>query len=268
MNCDTAKSHVYPYVDSELTARLRAEMDAHLAGCGPCRLVVEHELAFRRAYVATLRPDPAPQALRRRVDRLLTGLSQSAAAPRPRSTSWRPVVAAVLLLAVGVTVGLGLASALERRKLLTSLAEASVDQHQKLIRGLLPRDIGGVSPKAAEEWFRNRLAFNVQLPEENDGHLALLGARISHLGSIEVAALEYWVDHKHVSLFVLHEADYQRLGLGDTPKFVVLHDRGHEVIIWQHRGSGYALVSENGGRCYFVQNAALPEVPTFTPRPL
>jgi anti-sigma factor RsiW len=256
MNCDIAKSRVFPYVDGELAAWLRTELDAHLAGCEACRLVVEHELAFRKAYVDRLRPDPAPRALRLRVRRLLARLGQPAPpVPQRRSAPWRRAVAAVLLLAVGVTIGLGLGPVLERGRMLTRLAEASVDQHQKLARGLLPRDIDGVSPRAAEEWFRSRLDVDVQLPQRNDAHLTLLGARISHLDSIEVAALEYRADRMQVSLFVIPEAAYRRLGLGETSNFTVLNHRGYNVIMWQHHGSGYALVSENGGRCFFVQNA-------------
>lgn len=256
MNCDTTKSHVFCYVDAELPAELRTEMEAHLASCGACRLVVEHELAFRDAYVARLHPDPAPPDLRTKVERLLADLGRSAPPPRPNwSRPWRHAVAAVLLLAAGVTLGLTLAPLIDRSGMLIRLAEASVDQHQKLVRGLLPPDITGVSPKAAEEWFRQRLDFNVNLPELHNANLTLLGARISHLGSIEVAALEYQLDRKHISLFVIPDEAYQQLGLGEKPRFKALKHRGYDVIVWRHHGSGYALVSEIGGRSCLVCHA-------------
>lgn len=253
MNCDAAKSQAFPYVDGELSADLRGEMETHLAACPACRLVVEHEFAFRDAYVSRLRPDPAPRALRDQVHALLAGLAEpTAPAPRRRSVRWRHAVAALLLLAVGVAGGMKLAAVLERGATLGKLAEASVDQHQKLVRGLLPPDIVGVSPKTAEEWFRKRLDFNVNLPELNNPNLTLLGARISHLDSIEVAALEYQLDRKHVSLFVIPVEAYTRLGLSEKPKFKVLKHRGYDVIIWRHDATGYALVSEIGGRSCLV----------------
>ena len=267
MNCDTAKSLVFPYVDGELAGTLRSEMYAHLLGCDECRLIVEHELVFREVYVAHLRPDPAPPELRERVDRLIAGFRQPVVTmvPRRRRVSvWRPAVAALLLLAVGVTGGLWLAPTLQHNSLLTRVAEASVDQHEKLARGLLLPDIVGVSPRAAEEWFRGRLNFDIHLPERNNANLTLMGARISHLDSLEVAALEYQVDQvdrRHVTLFVIPEPAFRRLGLSPTPRFTVLNHLGYDVIIWQHHGTGYALVSPNGGRCYFVQNAALSESP-------
>jgi anti-sigma factor RsiW len=253
MNCDTAKSRVFPYVDGELARELRDEVEAHLAGCAPCRRFVEQELAFREAYVARLRPDPAPPHLREKVERLLSGLAGEGAPPRrPRYAPWAYAAAAVVLLALGVTLGVSLQSVLQRGNMLAELTDASVEQHQKLVRGLLPPDIVGVSPRAAEEWFRERLDFHVSLPDLKNANLTLLGARISHLANVEVAALEYQVDQKHVSLFIIPEEAYKRLGLSEKPKFKVLSHRGYDVIIWRHHGTGYTLVSEIGGRSCLV----------------
>jgi anti-sigma factor (TIGR02949 family) len=253
MNCDLAKSHVFPYVDGELTRELREEMNAHLSGCAACRRLVDQERAFQGAYVARLRPDPAPPELRQKVDRLLDGLVVAEhRRRRMRSAPWIYVAAAAVLLAVGVTVGVGVQSVRQRSHMLAELAEASVDQHQKLVRGVLPPDIAGISPKAAEHWFRKRLDFNVSLPELNSADLQLRGARISHLANIEVAALEYQLDQEHVSLFIIPEDAYKRLGLSEKPKFKVLSHRGYDVIIWRHHNSAYTLVSEIGARACLV----------------
>lgn len=256
MNCDATTAQVFPYVDGELAPGPRDEMDAHLAQCASCRRLVEHEIAFRDAYVARLRPDPAPAYLRQKVQRLLDELTRER---RPRRVAWRTpwilTTAALLLIAIGVTLGMSVTAMLERRTMLAELTEASVDQHQKLARGVLPPDITGVSAKAAEEWLRQRLDFNVSLPEPKNAHLALVGARISHLADVQVAAIEYRLDRSHVSLFVIPEEAYGRLGLSEKPKFKVLSHRGYDVIIWRQHGTGYALVSEIGRRSCQVCHA-------------
>ena len=249
--CDRAKSQIFPYVDGELSGELREAMETHLAGCGSCRRLVEHELTFRDRYVARLRPDAAPSHVLESVDRLLGGLAGSGPA-RARHRAWRLGAAAALLLVVGVGLGVGLQKALQRGDMLAELTEASVEQHQKLASGLLPPDIAGITPKAAEMWFRQRLDFNVNLPELKTAELALLGARISNLGNVQVAALEYQLDHRHVSLFVIPDDAYARLGLREKPKFKVLKHRGYDVIIWRQHGTGYALVSEIGTRSCLV----------------
>lgn len=257
MSCDTAKSRVFPYVDGELDPSVRAEMDAHLTSCPSCRRLVETELAFHAAYIAPLRPDPAPAALRDAVARLTAQLARDRRHARHRRRVRGVVLAlaAALLFALGVTVGVGVQAVRGTHAMLAELTEASVLQHQRLVQGLLPPDIVGVSPKHAEAWFRSRLSFNVSLPELKNENLTLLGARISHLASIEVAALEYRVDDKNVSLFVLPEDAYARLRLRDKPKFKVMRHRGYDVIMWQSHGTAYTLVSEIGGRSCLVCHA-------------
>ena len=253
MSCDRAKSQIFPYVDAELPRDLRQEIEAHLADCGACRRLVEQELTFRDRYVARLRPDPAPTHLRESVDRLLGGLGGVPPPARRRRWAWvASGVAAALLLGLGVALGVGLQSMRQRADMLAELTEASVEQHQKLANGQLPPDLIDGSPRSAEAWFRRRLDFNVTLPELKTAKLTLLGARISHLGSVPAAALEYKLDHRNVSLFVIPDEAYRRLGLSEKPKFKMLNHRGYDVIIWRQHGTGYTLVSEIGTRSCLV----------------
>jgi anti-sigma factor RsiW len=254
MSCDRAKSQIFPYVDGELSRELRQEVEAHLAGCAACRRLVEQELTFRDRYAGRLRPDPAPPHVRESVDRLLGGLV--GAPTRAQHRRWRTWaaagVAAVLLLGVGIGLGVALQAMLHRADMLAELTDASVEQHQKLASGQLPPDLTAGSPGSAEAWLRQRLDFNVKLPELKTANLTLLGARISHLGSVPAAALEYKLDQRNVSLFVIPDEAYRRLGLSEKPKFKMLSHRGYDVIIWRQHGTGYALVSEIGTRSCFV----------------
>src|SRR5256884_7886652 len=179
MDCSTAKSKIFPFVDGELTPELCDQLEAHLARCGACRRLVDLEVAFRETYVERLRPDPAPEPVRERVATLLRGLGEGRRAGR----GWRRVerlavcAGAVLLLVVGLSAGIALQSYTGTRTSLAELADAAVEQHQKLVRDLLPPDIKDVSPKVAEEWFKKRLAFNVSLPELKTERLHFLGGR-------------------------------------------------------------------------------------------
>ena len=257
MDCNTAQSKVFPYVDGELTAEVRDQVEAHLERCAACRRLVDLEFAFRNAYVDRLRPDPAPARVRDHVITLLDDLHRG---PHARRGQWRLkrfglCAAAALLVGVGVGAGIALQSYIATGTPLVDLADAAVEQHQKLVRDLLPPDIKDVSPRAAQEWFRKRLAFNVTLPDLKTERLRLLGGRISHLGDIEVAALEYQVDANNVSLFIIPEEAYRRLHLTDKPRFKVVSHRGYDVVIWRSQGAGYTLVSEIGDRACLVCHA-------------
>jgi anti-sigma factor (TIGR02949 family) len=249
VDCQLLRTKLFAYADGELPAEQRATLEAHLQGCADCLHLVELERAFREIYVLPLRPTPVPPAVRERVIRALA----PPAAPRPparRPGRRRAALAAALLVAVlagGVALGIGWTNRQAAASLLR-LADASVEQHRKLARGQLPLDIADVSPREAEQWFGDKLSFHVRLPDLKDENLTFVGGRISHLREFEVAALEYRVDGKNVSLFIMPSEQYHRLGLHAEPKFKMVNRQGYDVIVWTSHGAAYTLVSEIGGR--------------------
>jgi anti-sigma factor RsiW len=247
------------YLDGELGGEARRRVEAHLSGCAECRRRVELEQAFHEIYVAPLRPDEAPPALRERMAGLLAGLAESQGARRvPTGRRRRAVVAAVvaaLLVAGGVGGLLIGGSQRAAAASLVRLADASVEQHQKLARGVLPLDITGVSPKEAERWFAQKLDFNVRLPDLSRENLTFRGGRLSHLEGFDVAALEYQLDQQGVSLFIMPAEQYRRLGLRDEPRFKMVNRHGYDVIVWSSHGVAYTLVSEIGGRSCAICHA-------------
>src|SRR6266508_1102650 len=145
-------------------------------------------------------------------------------APRSPWTIRGRLVAAMALFAFGTLFGTGLGGLFGGERgwhrgnpPLMRLADASAEQHQKLARGILPHDSQHVAPKAAEQWFKARLNFNVSLPELTGEDLTLVGGRVSNLRDLEVAALHYQVEGKDVSLFIIPLEKYQSLGITEAP---------------------------------------------------
>ena len=170
------------------------------------------------------------------------------------------VAAALALIALGAGGGMALNTHLHGRARMADFAAAAVEQHQKLVRNVLPADIAGVTPKGAEAWFKQRLGFNMNLPDPHTDGLTFIGGRISHVRDIEAAALEYELEGKRVSLFIMPEEAYRRLNPADKPRFTVLSHRGYDVILWQSNGTGYTLVSEVGGRSCLVCHSPAEKV--------
>jgi anti-sigma factor RsiW len=252
IDCDFTKSKVFPYVDDELASPVREEIEAHLLACPACRRLVEREHRFREACAARLQPDAAPDHVRAAVLDTLGRLAGQKAAGR-RSRRWAGLaIAALALLVVGASAGVAIHIRLQAGDSIGEFATAAVEQHERLARDLLPRDVQGVSPKAAEQWFRRRLAFPVSLPDLPGEGLTFRGGRISHVRDVEAAALEYEVDGKPVSLFIMAEEAYRRLRPADKPRFTVIRRGGHDVILWQSNGTGYTLVSEVGARSCLI----------------
>ncbi len=262
MVCKLARSKLFEYLDGELPEEQGSNLESHLVACADCRRLVELERSFRERYVEPLRPEPVPQRVRDQVAGLLDALpdDQPAARRFPTSLSWSLVAGLVLFVLgglLGASLGGLLGSGGERlwsrgNAPLMRLADASVAQHQKLARGILPHDIEHVAPKAAEQWFKGRLNFNVSLPELTGEDLTLLGGRVSNLRDLEVAALHYQVEGKDVSLFIIPFEQYKSLGLRESPKFKMVTRQGYDVIVWASHGAAYSLVSEIGGRSCLV----------------
>src|SRR5258705_9328542 len=254
IDCNLVKSKVFPYVDGELPPATREEMETHLVGCQACRSLVERELASREACTASLEPEQAPERVRVAVTESLARLVERDQARRRRGQMRRVglVAAMVACVSPGAAGGTAIQSHLQGRTRMADFAVAAVEQHQKLARNLLPADVSGVSPKGAEAWFKQRLGFNMNLPELPSEGLTFLGGRISHVRDIEAAALEYELEGKRVSLFIMPEEAYRRLRPADKPRFTVMSHPGYDGILWQSKGTGYTPVSEGGGRSCLV----------------
>ncbi len=256
MDCNDVKARIFPYVDGELGPEARAVVEAHLAACENCARLAGLELRFQIVYTNQMRPQRAPERVRMRAKALLAKLAPTVHRRSPRRIPTRLALAAaaVLLLVLGAGLGMLVDSVSRSRGSLVSLAEAAVDQHQRLTRDQLPSDIHGVSPKNAEEWFRKRLSFNISLPDLPSERLKFRGGRISHLAGVETAALGYEVEGSEVSLFIVPGEAYRKLNLKEPPRFRLITRRGYDVIVWQSQVSdvGYALVSEIGGRACVV----------------
>jgi anti-sigma factor RsiW len=260
MVCKIARLRFFEYLDQELPEGQRSALESHLTTCRDCQRLMDAERGFRELYTAPLRPDPVPQHVRDHIARLLDALpDDQAAAPRSPWTLRRSLVAALALFALGTLLGAGVGGLFGAERgwhrgnaPLMRLADASVEQHQKLARGILPHDIQHVAPKAAEQWFKARLNFNVSLPELTGEDLTLVGGRVSNLRDLEVAALHYQVEGKDVSLFIIPLERYQSLGITESPKFKMITQRGYDVIVWASHGAAYTLVSEIGGRSCLV----------------
>jgi anti-sigma factor RsiW len=257
--CKDSDLHLFQYVDGELPEGPRARFEEHLAACAECRHRLELERAFQEIHLAPLRPDETPAAVRARAEARLDAL---AADRRERVRAGarlrRLALAAGLALAAvgGAWGGLTWWHQREAAASLRELARASVEQHHRLTRTVLPYDVEGVPPSEAERWFKRRLDFNVSLPDVTRPDLAFRGGRVTHLRDFDVAALHYQVEGSDVSLFVIPLERYQGLGLGEGPKFRRVTHQGYDVFVWTSHGAGYSLVSEIGGRSCLVCHAA------------
>lgn len=232
-NCADFDPLMTPYVDGEADPADRAALDAHLAGCPPCRERADAERAARslvQRYVSTL-SRPAPAALRARCvgavpsSRMPPGSSRAGS----RVRRWVPVsMAATVLLAVAGVLMVG-----QQERLEAAFAAQLAIDHEKCFTefgtGHPPLDAAEAEARLAAE---HGIEVSVPASVESD-QIELVDVRSCDYDNGHMAHLLYEVQGQPVSLFVIPET---------RPGERTLEVVGHEARLWSSDDAGYVFV--------------------------
>jgi anti-sigma factor RsiW len=242
-NCKKLDPFVTPYVDGELDAPDRAELDAHLCVCPPCHSRVAAERIVRELIQSrqpALRKDGAPEALRARCADLTAELkvrprdSRSGGPPRSSTPSARARLTSLALAAsLVVLVGGAFLYELTDRSVRVMAAELTAD-HVKCFG--LNRVLGTHQDAAAVEGaIGSSFGWHVRLPDRPDrAGLELVGARPCLYGEGRVAHIMYHHNGRPVSVFMLPKTA--------RPDEVV-EVMGHEAAIWSLGDRTFVLIA-------------------------
>ena len=103
LNCGRAIEQLDFYIDRELAAGEREELDRHLESCEPCTREAKTRIELRDRVRSAVRGTEAPAALRARI----AGEISRTPAPRPRPSQWRQwsvgIAAAVMVMVASGT---------------------------------------------------------------------------------------------------------------------------------------------------------------------
>jgi anti-sigma factor RsiW len=215
--CDGTR--VTAYVDGVLPEEARAEVEAHLPACTPCR---EQE-AFERGLRERVRALPAPElpaALEARVRRELRRR------PVPKAVRWLPVAAG---LALAVLWGRG-AAPFVAWELARNHVHCFGREH--LAAEVWTSDTGEIA-----EWYRQRGSEVPALPSSAGG-VELVGGRFCSLVDRTVVHLYYTGEKRHLSVFVVP-------GPARFASGFVTRKGGESVRLLHTSGMTLALVGED-----------------------
>lgn len=243
MRCNDLDPVVVPFVDDEAPRSARADVEAHLARCPPCRERVDAERAARDAIRAErdrLR-EHAPARLRSRC----SGLCRH----RHRIRRWIPLS---LAAAAGLLAAVMWAGTTDTGTPVLA-AQLTLD-HVKCFKLNSQRITG--SPTALADHWRERYGWPIAVPAAAGG-LRLSGVR--HCGSSDgrTAHIMYHYNGAPVSLFVARNT----LERGRTPRTVRVF--GEEAVVWSQGDRTYVLVGdEPRERMEWLAAALRQEIPT------
>ena len=226
-SCREVEPLVTPYVDGEVSPDERAVVDAHLAGCPPCRQRTAAERSARETVRTRFSRPCAPDDLRARC-RAAALLAQPSSTRSPwRTVRSLSIAAAVILIAGGVALytltGLS-PSVLAAQLTLDHVTCFAVHETDETI-----------TARAGEDHYARQYGEAITLPRSADAAgLQLVGVRRCYCAEGAAAHVMYRLNGLPVSLYMIRDSSRTRAA---ADLF------GHDTVIWSAQGTTYALVS-------------------------
>jgi anti-sigma factor (TIGR02949 family) len=225
MNCRDLETQLTAYLDGELIAEARVEVEAHLATCLTCPRSVEverHNLSLIRATAQAGSP-AAPAALR---SRLFDQLARDAGRQRRTGVGRFAAVAATVTVAVAASHH-GYRN--HQRRLYEQDAAL---RHARQF----PLEIQQ-PPEAIERWFGGKLDHKVMVPRFPNAQAA--GARLLQVRDKPAAYIRYDLP-RPMGLFVF--GDDHDIDVGAEP--ALGSSNGYNVVSWRDGDVVYQLVTD------------------------
>lgn len=221
--CNHIEQHAGAYVDGELDTSIAAFIDAHIAGCEPCRERLMFERASRALIRQGLKVD-VPAGLEERMrfvlaDRKAFSASnpeQSSKSPQtqlnqveqgqppetlePGTTHWLAITPRVALVSAAAAAMIFIGASFHA----SSVAEeqAAAEDVVRLHTAELPADVAVNEPGEVNEFFNGRVDFPVQPASFERDPVRLVGARMSNVRERPAAMLFYDLNGHRVTVVV------------------------------------------------------------------
>ena len=217
------------YADGTLSAAEHGEVQRHLEGCTPCRVIAGKESGGRqllRACADRLRAGEVPPTLRSRCQEL----SRRSAASHVWSRRFvRLAAAAVLIIFTG-----SLLSVVTRHSDALLAAQLTAD-HVKCFALFGPEDGRTLDAAQAQQMLQERFGMDVHVPPSSaSGGLELVNARRCLYADGRIPHLMYQANGQDISLFVLE---------GESRPPAEFTSLGHHTRIWSRGDRTFVLIT-------------------------
>jgi anti-sigma factor RsiW len=236
ITCKSAISLIEPYLDGELDASQKAEVEAHLSECANCPAIYTR-LSKLGTDVRTLAPRyAAPEHLQSRV---LSAVRKEARVKpvwrlRP-AKAW--AMAATLLLAVSVGWNAMLLRSQRNTTGNTSseVAQEIVSSHVRSLIGAHLLDVPSTEQHTVKPWFNGKLDYAPDVKDFAAAGFPLIGGRVDYIDHRPVAALVYKRREHVINLFVWPSS---------SPLTAPAAVNGFNLVTWNNAGMNYCAISD------------------------
>lgn len=236
---------IHGLLDGELDAANTLAIETHLKSCGGCRAEMDRIQSVRDRLAAAALREPAPDALRRKIDAMID--AEAGAAPVALfalTASERGMAAHVFNRRWGSGALTGaLAATLALAVAVPQLTRSGTEDQliQSHVRSLMVGhvvDIPTSNRHVVKPWFNGKVDFAPSVPDLAPQGFSLVGGRLDYIDDHEVAAIVYRRGGHTINLFVRPE------GALSSPIGFTHRRNGYTVIRWSAGGLDHWAVSD------------------------
>jgi anti-sigma factor RsiW len=264
--CRPVRELLAGYSAGRLQPDDRVAVAAHLEGCADCRRAA----AVEEGLSAALRRLPghaAPDLLKRRLERLVTGMPEAPdsapdpsllapPAPPPSDASSRRARRSIWLASVGSALAAAAIALLSVRGMPPrrpaggpgDMVAEAVNDHLRVVGSTRPIEIESGGIHQVKPWFTGRLDFAPRVTFSGDDDFPLVGGSLGYFRDRR-AAVFVFKRRLHTATLLVFPAEgleWPGFGLTKIGRLSVAEtaSRGFTVLLWQDAGLGYALISD------------------------
>jgi anti-sigma factor RsiW len=232
MICRSALSLIEPYLDGELDAAQKAEVETHLNECASCA-AVHRRLSELGSDLRTLAPRyTAPEHLQRRV---LSAVREEARTRQgwhfwPSTTAWALAASVLLAVSAGWNVKL-----MQSRNTTDNTAQEIVSSHVRSLIGEHLLDVPSTEQHTVKPWFNGKLDYSPDVKDFAAAGFPLIGGRVDYIDRRPVAALVYKRRQHVINLFIWPS---------NSPLAAPAAINGFNLMAWNQAGMNYCAISD------------------------
>jgi len=227
MNCETVRTLIDAYLDSELDFSKSIEVETHLASCEKCRLTLESRQQLSRAIKAAATYAPVPLSLR-------TTLRKETH-PRPKLRFGLATTA--LAFAIGMALVLGF---WQPWKVGNSLQDRIIgdmfSHHREAMACNRLVEMRSDKPKEVRSWFTSRVDYSPKVATPPEEQFKLLGGRMEVIAGRTVPVVAYTSNSHEIDVYV---TSYEFGDINDSDR------DGQHLMAWDDCGLHYWIVSDD-----------------------
>jgi anti-sigma factor RsiW len=240
ITCKSALSLIEPYLDGELDAAQKVEVEAHLNECANCPAIYR-QLSDLGTDLRTLAPRyTAPGHLE---GRILSAVRKEARAKPAWGFRWYNAwaLAASVLLAVSAGWNVRLLQSQKNAMLNTTgnttgnTAQEIVSSHVRSLIGAHLLDVPSTEQHTVKPWFNGKLDYAPDVKDLAAAGFPLIGGRVDYIDRRPVAALVYKRREHVINLFVWPS---------NSPLAAPEAVNGFNLVAWNKAGMNYCAISD------------------------